>query len=61
MKTNDIIIKNLQHWLIENEKSQKWLADEMNISELLVEHILSGKRSLLRNILKSYQNSWILQ
>lgn len=47
MKTNDIIIKNLQHWLNENGKSQKSLADEMNISELLVEHILSGKRSLL--------------
>lgn len=47
MRTNDIVIKNVQNWLRENDKSQQWLADELKVSRALVGHMLSGRRAIL--------------
>lgn len=47
MRTNDIVIKNVQAWLKENDKSQQWLADEINVSRALIGHMLSGRRAIL--------------
>lgn len=47
MRINDIVVKNVQNWLKENDKSQQWLADELNVSRALVGHMLSGRRTIL--------------
>ncbi|MCL9662201.1 helix-turn-helix domain-containing protein [Paenibacillus hunanensis] len=47
MRTNDIVIENLKSWMSKNKKSIQWLANEMSVSESLIEHILSGERVLL--------------
>lgn len=47
MRINDIVVKNVQNWLKANDKSQQWLADELNVSRALVGHMLSGRRAIL--------------
>lgn len=47
MKTNEIVIKNVKHWLKENERTHEWLAQELDVSKSLVGHMLSGKRAIL--------------
>ena len=47
MKTNDIVINNVQKWLDENNKSHTWLADELHVSKALVGDILLGRQMLL--------------
>lgn len=47
MRINDIVVKNVQNWLKENDKSQQWLADELNVSRALVGHMLSGRRTII--------------
>lgn len=46
MKTNEVIIKKIRKWLEAEDKSYKWLADQMNISKSLVGLILKGERTL---------------
>lgn len=36
--------KRVLVWLVENEQSQRWLADKLGISESLVSNILNGRR-----------------
>lgn len=45
MKTNEVI-KKVRKWLEAEDKSYKWLADQMNISKSLVGLILKGERTL---------------
>lgn len=47
MKTNEVVIKNVKHWLKENNKTHEWLAKELDVSKSLVGHMLSGKRAIL--------------
>lgn len=47
MKMNEVVIKNVKHWLKENDKTHEWLAAELNVSKSLVGHMLSGKRAIL--------------
>lgn len=47
MKTNEVVIKNVKHWLKENDKTHEWLAEELDVSKSLVGHMLSGKRAIL--------------
>lgn len=47
MKTNEVVIKNVKHWLKENDKTHEWLAEELKVSKSLVGHMLSGKRAIL--------------
>lgn len=37
MKTHDIIRGNLEHWLQQNNKSCQWLADELGVSQSMIQ------------------------
>lgn len=43
---NQIIINNIQDWLNANDKSQKWLADEIGVTTALISLIFSQQRKL---------------
>ena len=43
---NAVVINNVQDWLKANNRSQKWLAEQIAITPGLMSQILSGKRKL---------------
>lgn len=46
MMNNQLIISNIQNWLNNNGKSQKWLANEIGITTALISLIFNQKRKL---------------
>ncbi|ACA42249.1 hypothetical protein KQ41_06875 [Lysinibacillus fusiformis] len=46
MKTNDIVINKVKKWLEAEDKSYKWLAEQLGVSKPLVGFMLNGERTL---------------
>lgn len=46
MKTHDIVRGNVEHWLQENKKTYQWLADEMSVSQTMIQQTLLGKGTI---------------
>lgn len=42
--SQDAVSKKIRSWMLENEKSLKWLADQIDVSKSLVGHMLNGAR-----------------
>ena len=46
MNTNEKVIKAFNEWLQNNEKTKKWLAEEMGVDRTLVSKILTEDRPI---------------
>lgn len=46
MKTHEIIRANVEHWLQQNKKSYQWLADELGVSQLMIQQIFIEKGAI---------------
>ncbi|MGD2198443.1 helix-turn-helix domain-containing protein [Lysinibacillus fusiformis] len=46
MKTNDIVINKVIKWLVAENKSYQWLAEQLGVSKSLVGLVLKGERTL---------------
>ena len=46
-QVNKVIIQQVKRWLVEQNKSIQWLAEEVGISKSLMGHMLTGERQFL--------------
>lgn len=46
---NQLAIQKVKDWMMDNNKSLQWLAEQIGVSKSLMGHILSGERQFLPN------------
>lgn len=46
MKTNDLVINKIINWLVAEDKSYEWLAEQLGVSKALVGFMLKGDCTL---------------
>lgn len=44
MNSNKIVVNNIKSWLLDNQKTHQWLAQEIGVSKALIGHMLNESR-----------------
>ncbi|UUX33369.1 helix-turn-helix domain-containing protein [Fundicoccus culcitae] len=54
MRSDQNTVKNIKQWLLDNDKTQSWLAAEMDIAPSLISQLFSGARKLQPNHIEKF-------